>query len=99
MSEQIKDGGQMSVLSQVRSWLPFDGDDDNIRQKFDDHCAAVAELIGTNQRIAHHLANAVQFIEQQYPNARQLDRGPIMRNMRRWRDQLTTALARVGGAK
>lgn len=61
--------------------------------------AAVVDLIETNQRVEHHLAKAVEFIEKQYPDARQLDRGPIMRNMRRWRDQLSAALENVGGAK
>jgi hypothetical protein len=62
--------------------------------------AAVAELIEKNHRVSAHIAAAIEFIEKQYPQARQLDRGPIMRNMRRWRDQLriALALARVGGA-
>lgn len=31
---------------------------------------------------------AIEYIEKQYPDAKQLDRGPIMRNLKRWRDKL-----------
>lgn len=42
-------------------------------------------------RVAQHMAMAIEYIEKQYPNAAQLDRGPIMRNLRRWRDRLIAA--------
>lgn len=58
----------------------------------------VAELIEANRRVSSHLEKAIEFIEKAYPDARQLDRGPIIRNMRRWRDRLQVALARIGGA-
>lgn len=40
------------VLHEVRSWLPFDGDDGRIRELFDAHCAAVAELVETGRALA-----------------------------------------------
>lgn len=39
-------------------------------------------------RVAQHMALAIEYIEKQYPDARQLDRGPILRNLRRWKDRL-----------
>lgn len=71
----------------------------NLLGKYEKAIASAQTLIETNRRVTHHLAGAVEFIEKQYPNARQLDRGPIMRNMRRWRDQLSAALANIGAAK
>lgn len=50
--------------------------------------AAAGREDGTVERVAKHMAMAIEFIEKQYPGARQLDAGPIMRNLRRWRDQL-----------
>lgn len=59
---------------------------------------AAIELIETNRRTERHLAYGVEFIEKQYPQAKMLDRAPILRNMRHWRDALHTALARIGAA-
>lgn len=56
--------------------------------------AAVDERI---RSVAWHIGKAVDYIEKQWPDAKQLDRGPILRNMRRWHAQLTVALAAQQG--
>jgi hypothetical protein len=48
--------------------------------------------------VAWHIGAAVEFIEKRWPDAKQLDRGPILRNMRRWHERLTAALAGKDGA-
>ncbi len=50
--------------------------------------AAVPDV---TKRVAEHMARSVEYIEKVYPNARQLDAGPIMRNLRRWSRMLAAA--------
>lgn len=45
------------------------------------------------ERVAQHMAKSIYYIEQVYEGAPMLDRGPIMRNMKRWRDRLQEAVA------
>lgn len=52
--------------------------------------AAVDERI---RNTAWHIGKAVEYIDKQWPHARLLDRGLILRNMRRWHAQLTAALS------
>lgn len=40
--------------------------------------------------VAWHIGKAVEYIEKNYPDAKMLDRGPIMRNLRRWHALLAT---------
>lgn len=44
------------------------------------------------EHVASHIENAVDYITKQYPDARMLDRAPIMRNMRRWARNLRAAM-------
>lgn len=41
--------------------------------------------------VAEHIERAVEYIETAYPDAQMLDRGPILRNMRRWARRLREA--------
>lgn len=54
-----------------------------------------AEGLGTSEvlRVADHMAQVIDYIGKQYPNATMLDRGPILRNIRRWEGRLRAALA------
>jgi hypothetical protein len=65
--------------------------------------ASPAGVPGAVVRVAQHMAMAIEYIEKAYPDAAQLDRGPIMRNLRRWRDRLLAAAPSApegdGGAK
>lgn len=45
------------------------------------------------RRVAQHIGTAADYIDKAYPDANMLDRGPILRNMRRWHERLTAALA------
>lgn len=45
------------------------------------------------RRVAQHIGTAVDYIDKVYPDANMLDRDPIIRNMRRWHERLTAALA------
>lgn len=52
---------------------------------------ALLELLAERQnveRVQAHIALAIQFIEARYPDARLLDSGPMMKNLRKWRDKL-----------
>lgn len=41
--------------------------------------------------VAAHMEEVVQYIERAYPDAKMLDRGPILRNLRRWSQRLRNA--------
>ncbi|RRN78508.1 hypothetical protein EIM50_13545 [Pseudoxanthomonas sp. SGD-10] len=45
------------------------------------------------RRVAQHIGSAADYIDKAYPDAKMLDSGPILRNMRRWHERLTAALA------
>lgn len=45
------------------------------------------------RRVAQHIGAAADYIDKAYPDSNMLDRGPILRNMRRWHARLTAALA------
>lgn len=47
----------------------------------------------TVRDVAWHIGKAVEYIEKQWPDAPQLDREPILRNMRRWALRLSNAVA------
>lgn len=53
--------------------------------------AAKAGVTDNVQRVAKHMAQSVEYIEKVYPGAKQLDAGPIMRNLHRWSKLLAAA--------
>lgn len=53
--------------------------------------AAKAAVTDNVQRVAKHMAHAVEYIDKVYPGAKQLGAAPIMRNLRRWSRLLATA--------
>lgn len=55
------------------------------------YTARRAAVPDVTKRVAEHMARSVEYIEKVYPNARQLDAGPIMRNLRRWSRMLAAA--------
>lgn len=56
------------------------------------YTARRAAVPDVTKRVAEHMARSVEYIEKVYPNARQLDAGPIMRNLRRWSRMLAAAI-------
>lgn len=55
--------------------------------------------LGAVEQVASHIGAAVRFIEANYPDAAMLDRGPILRNMRRWASKLEAALQHRGDSR
>lgn len=51
------------------------------------------DSVAVIDRVAQHIKTAADYIDKVYPTAKMLDRGPIMKNMRRWHEQLSAALA------
>lgn len=63
-------------------------DDARLRGEGEVSAPVVPEAVSD---VAWHIGKAVEYIEKVYPDAKMLDRGPILRNMRRWHERLLAA--------